>query len=102
MEISCPSAELLWLNHLLFTYKVAGFDKKSCLIILKFLRICMNISLCIMIQIMALFQTLYEGYIKLPGNFLINISLLLISVQNLAIKLQYIRFSFILTFQHVR
>ena len=51
----CPSAELLWLNHLLFTYKVEGFDKKSCLIILKFVRICMNISLRIIIQIMALF-----------------------------------------------
>ena len=35
-------------------------------------------------------------------QFLINISLLLISVQNLAIKLQYIHFSFILSFQHVK
>ena len=27
VEISCPSAELLCVNHLPFTYKVAGFDK---------------------------------------------------------------------------
>ena len=50
MEISCPSAELLWLNHLLFTYKVEGFDKKLCLITLKFLRISMYHD-----KIMALF-----------------------------------------------
>ena len=27
MEISCPCAKLLCVNHLPFTYKVAGFDK---------------------------------------------------------------------------